>query len=160
MAELALDDASRSLTDLAGQIVMAYVTRNALPAAELPRLIVMAHAALSELTGRVATVNARDATALPDRANVRKSVRPDGLISFIDGKTYKTLKRHLAKHGLTPTAYRIKFDLPLDYPMTCTELSRARATLAKGIRLGQSQRDAGKAVSSHVARDRGRSASQ
>ena len=29
-----------------------------------------------------------------------------GIVSFLDGKTYKTLKRHLTGHGLDPHSYR------------------------------------------------------
>jgi predicted transcriptional regulator len=34
---------------------------------------------------------------------VRSSIKPDYLVSLIDGRKYKTLKRHLATNGLTPT---------------------------------------------------------
>jgi predicted transcriptional regulator len=36
-------------------------------------------------------------------ASVRKSLaNQDHILSLIDGKPYKTLRRHLAGHGLTP----------------------------------------------------------
>ena len=39
-------------------------------------------------------------------AQIRNSIRPDAIVSFIDGRRYKTLKRHLTAHGFDPRAYR------------------------------------------------------
>jgi len=68
---------------------------------------------------------------------VKKSIRPEGIVSFIDGKTYKTLKRHLTKHGLTPDSYRERFGLSGDYPMVALAYSEKRSSLAKSLRFGQ-----------------------
>ena len=73
----------------------------------------------------------------PTPAQIRKSIRPDGLVSFIDGKSYKTLKRHLTKHGLDPQSYRDRFGLPSDYPTTSANYSAQRSALAKSLGLGQ-----------------------
>lgn len=62
---------------------------------------------------------------------------PEGIISFLDGKTYKTLKRHLSTHGLDPHGYRARFGLPADYPMVAPEYAKRRSELAKSIGLGQ-----------------------
>ncbi len=77
-------------------------------------------------------------TAAPtlSAAQIRKSVQHDRLISFIDGKAYKTLKRHLTANGLTPEAYREKFGLPVDYPMVAAAYSERRSSLAKAHGLG------------------------
>ncbi|MCJ2053502.1 MucR family transcriptional regulator, partial [Methylobacterium sp. J-070] len=56
---------------------------------------------------------------------------------FIDGKTYKTLKRHLTSHGLDPKAYRDRYGLPADYPMVAPSYAAQRSALAKAIGLGQ-----------------------
>ena len=76
----------------------------------------------------------------PGAAQVRKSVRQDGIVSFIDGKTYKTLKRHLTSHGLDPRAYRDRYGLPADYPMVAPNYAAARSHLAKQMGLGQQRR--------------------
>ena len=49
--------------------------------------------------------------------SIRKSVTPGYLICLEDGKHFKSLKRHLTAHGLTPEQYRAKWKLPSDYPM-------------------------------------------
>ena len=73
----------------------------------------------------------------PTPAQMRNSVAADGIISFIDGRTYKTLKRHLTTHGLTPQAYRERYGLPSEYPMVAPEYSARRSALARAIGLGR-----------------------
>ncbi|MGW8788651.1 MucR family transcriptional regulator [Heyndrickxia sporothermodurans] len=87
-----------NFTELAGEIVAAYVSNNPVPISERPNLIV----------------------------------------SFIDGKTYKTLKRHLSANGLDPQSYRVRFGLPSDYPMVAPSYAAQRSALAKAIGLGVS----------------------
>ena len=73
----------------------------------------------------------------PTPAQIRKSVQHDGIVSFIDGKTYKTLKQHLTANGLSPESYRERYGLPADYPMTAPGYAAQRSALAKAIGLGQ-----------------------
>ena len=57
----------------------------------------------------------------------RKSLASkDHIISMIDGKPYKTLRRHLSGHGLTPEQYRERYNLKPDYPM-CRKPTRRHA---------------------------------
>ena len=76
----------------------------------------------------------------PTPAQIRKSITHDGLVSFVDGKTYKTLKRHLTGAGLDPASYRQRYGLPSDYPMTAPSYSEQRSALAKSLGLGQQRR--------------------
>ena len=117
-------------------VVAAYVSNNSLPSAELPALIASIHDALNSIgSGPVAP--AAETVERPTPAQIRKSIRPDGLVSFIDGKSYKTLKRHLTKHGLDPQSYRERYGLPTDYPTTSANYSAQRSALAKSLGLGQ-----------------------
>ncbi|ABY28518.1 MucR family transcriptional regulator [Methylorubrum extorquens] len=59
------------------------------------------------------------------------------MISFEDGKAYKTLPRHLTKQGLTPEAYRAKWGLPVDYPMIAPAYSAQRSRPALDLGLGR-----------------------
>jgi predicted transcriptional regulator len=111
-------------------VVAAYVSNNSLPSAELPALIASIHDALNAIgSGPVAATD--ESVERPTPGQIRKSIRPDGLISFIDGKSYKTLKRHLTKHGLDPQSYRERYGLPSDYPTTSANYSAQRSALAK-----------------------------
>ncbi|MDQ0522145.1 MucR family transcriptional regulator [Methylobacterium gregans] len=143
-----LTDTTPDIVELTGDIVSAYVSNNSVPAAELAGLIAGVHAALQRLTGAgAAPAEAEAPVEKPTAAQIRKSLTDEGLISFIDGKTYKTLKRHLTTHGLDPRAYRQKYGLPDDYPMVAPAYAAQRSALAKQIGLGRpgalAEREAG-----------------
>jgi predicted transcriptional regulator len=121
-------------------IVAAYVSNNSVPSAELPTLISSIYSALSGL-GQGGASEAPQVEKLTP-AQIRKSVTPDALISFIDGKPYKTLKRHLSTHGMTIEEYRMRFGLPRDYPSTAANYSAQRSALAKSTGLGNQRRKA------------------
>jgi predicted transcriptional regulator len=73
--------------------------------------------------------------------SVRKSLAsPTHIISLIDGKPYKTLRRHLASQGLSPDAYRERYGLKPDYPMVAPAYAEQRRELAKKIGLGRKSR--------------------
>jgi predicted transcriptional regulator len=118
---------------LSAEIVAAYVSHNRISRAELPDLITSVHRSIASLGAP--TVAA--AEQLQRRVPIRKTVTPDYLISLEDGKQYRSLKRHLSTMGLTPDAYRTKWGLPHDYPMTAPNYSKQRSELAKRLGLGQ-----------------------
>jgi len=62
---------------------------------------------------------------------------------MIDGKPYKTLRRHLSTHGLTPESYRARYNLKSDYPMVAPSYSDHRREVAKKLGLGR-KRDQGR----------------
>lgn len=116
-------------------IVAAFVSNNHVQIGELPALIAATHAALVSL-GQP-TAPAEPEIERPTPAQIRKSITPDALISFLDGKPYKTLKRHLTVQGLDPIAYRERYGLPADYPMVATNYAAQRSALARSIGLGR-----------------------
>ena len=135
---LADTDLAREITLYAGDIVSAYVSHNSVPVSELSSLIGSVHAALSRLgTGVPAAPTVAETVERPSAAEIRRSVACDGIVSFIDGKAYKTLKRHLTSHGLDPRSYRERYGLPSDYPMVAQSYAEQRSALAKEIGLGR-----------------------
>jgi predicted transcriptional regulator len=132
-----LDIQSTDFLDLAGDIVSAYVSNNPVRPSDLPDLIRSVHAALSGLSNGTAQSAVEPEVEKPTAAQVRKSVTPEGIVSFLDGRTYKTLKRHLTGHGLDPQSYRARFGLSADYPMVAPEYAARRSELAKSIGLGR-----------------------
>ncbi|TXN79760.1 MucR family transcriptional regulator [Methylobacterium sp. WL8] len=125
---------------MASKLVAAYVSNNRVSVTKLPGLIGTVHAALNGIASGTAAGGASvpaEEIEKPTAAQIRKLIRSDGLVSFIDGKTYQTLKRHLTKHGLDPQSYRARFGLPADYPVTSTAYSEKRSALAKQIGLGR-----------------------
>ena len=134
--EIQNDDSN--LIKMAGDIVSAYVSNNPVPTAELPELIRSIYAAISGLaTGRAVAADPVVDVEKLTPAQIRKSIRDDGIVSFIDGKAYKTLKRHLTRHGLDPRSYRERYGLPSDYPMVAPNYAAQRSALAKSIGLGR-----------------------
>lgn len=126
-----------NFVELAGDIVSAYVSNNPVRTADLPDLIRQVHSALQALATGAATAAPEAEIEKPSAAQVRKSVTPEGIVSFIDGKTYKTLKRHLGMHGFDPHSYRQRYGLSADYPMVAPEYAARRSELAKSIGLGR-----------------------
>lgn len=70
----------------------------------------------------------------------RKSITPDYLICLIDGRKFKTLRRHLkTAYGMTPEDYRRHFGLDDDYPMVAPNYAKRRSELARRNGLGQKE---------------------
>jgi predicted transcriptional regulator len=103
------------------------------------------HTTLNGL-GSVAEENAGSSEAASEytpAVTVRKSLGSrEHLISLIDGKPYKSLRRHLSTHGLTPEQYRERYKLKPDYPMVAPDYSEARRAMAHKIGLGARGRKA------------------
>ena len=141
MSDEAATDAVGDVLAMTVDIVSAYVSNNHVQVGELPDLIASVHASLSRLDNPKLA-----ASPEPEKltsAQIRKSITPDAIISFEDGKSYKTMRRHLTLRGLTPEAYRAKWGLPADYPMVTTSYSEKRSELAKSLGLGQLRRKPG-----------------
>ncbi len=129
--------------ELAADIVSAFVSNNSVPTADLPALIASVHGALQNVAHPVqAKTEEKPTSAVP----VKKSVTPDAIISLIDGKGYKSLKRHLTRHGLSPAEYRERYGLPHDYPFVAPNYAAKRSELAKQSGLGQQRRNAAKSA--------------
>lgn len=120
-----------TLTALTADIAAAYVTHNSIAATEVPTLITAIHGALSGAT----VMTAPEPEHVP-AIDPKKSVKPGHIISLIDGRPYKMLKRHLATNGLTPEEYRARYGLSADYPMVARDYAEKRRSLAKSIGLG------------------------
>lgn len=85
------------------------------------------HSNQKALAGTTRTAEPQ-AEPLKPAVPIRKSITPDHLISLEDGRSYKSLKRHLlTKHGLTPAQYREKWGLPNDYPMMAPYYAKTRS---------------------------------
>ncbi|WP_342108233.1 MucR family transcriptional regulator [Methylobacterium sp. SI9] len=125
-------DLNTDLIKCTASLVAAYVSRNAVGVGELPVLIDQVHTAITVLQNGTSGAGWTG----PSAAQIEASIQHDGLISFIDGRPYKTLKRHLTAHGLTPERYRAKYGLPADYPMVAPGYAAKRSEIAKAIQLG------------------------
>ena len=123
------------LLQMTVDIVSAYVSNNALAAAQIPELISTVFSSLDEI---------REVEKEPEQepikpaVPIRKSIGDDYIICLEDGKKLKMLKRHLrTTYNLTPEEYRAKWGLPADYPMVAPNYAKQRSQFAKKIGLGR-----------------------
>jgi predicted transcriptional regulator len=129
-----MNEQQGELLTLVADVVASYVSNNSVDAARLPELIKSVHDVLKN-------IYTLEAPAAPEKPRgavpVRGSIKPDAILSMLDGKPYRTLKRHIARHGYTPESYRETFGLPRDYPMVAASYSDVRRETAKRLGLGR-----------------------
>lgn len=131
-------DRSRLIT-LASTITGAFLSTQRCDAADAPKLLETNFNALLALSTGDAPAVVGEVNHPEAAVTVRKSLaNPDFILSMIDGKPYKTLRRHLGTHNYTPESYRAAFDLKPDYPMVAANYSRQRREMALKIGLGTS----------------------
>lgn len=146
------EDTSVTRVELATELTIAWLgnQNNRVQADEVPTFLRTMHATITELSGGASAPNSSEVEVAPEQefapaVTVRKSLASkDHIISMIDGKPYKMLRRHLSTHGLTPEEYRTRYNLKPDYPMVAENYSEARRTMAKKIGLGNKGRAAKK----------------
>ncbi|MEI9850124.1 MAG: MucR family transcriptional regulator [Sphingomonas sp.] len=144
------DENSLNPVELATELTIAWLgnQNNRVTAEDVPAFLRTMHATITELAGgTTATPEAAEEAPAEEEftpaVTVRKSLASkDHIISLIDGKPYKTLKRHLSGHGLTPEQYRQRYNLKPDYPMVAESYSAARRAMAHKIGLGSKGRAA------------------
>lgn len=118
-------------------VVMAFVASHATDRTALPELIASVGAAFDQLQNP----KPKEAAKPEPAVDPSKSVKNDHIVSLIDGKRYKMLKRHLSTHGLTPDEYREMFGLPASYPMVAPDYTAKRVAIAKAHGLGRKPED-------------------
>ncbi|TCR67421.1 MucR family transcriptional regulator [Bosea sp. BK604] len=130
------DHPKTSYLSRTADIVSAYVSHNPIPVGELPSLISRVHSSLSQISDPIPAPPVEE--KIEAKVSIKKSITPDYLICLLDGKKFKSLKRHLrTAFGMTPDDYRKMFGLPPDYPMVAPNYAEARSNLAKQLGLGQ-----------------------
>jgi predicted transcriptional regulator len=130
---------NQELITLTADIVAAHVSNNSVPTAEVASLIQSVYNALQAVGGPAPEPQAEKPKGA---VSARSSIKPDYLVSMIDGKQYKMLRRHISQHGYTPESYREAFGLPRDYPMVASNYAEQRRALAHKIGLGRKPRSA------------------
>lgn len=116
-------------------IVANYVSNNRVSPEELPNLIIAVNGALKG-TGEAVEPEA-EAVEKPTASQIRKSVTDAGIVSFLDGKTYQSIKRHLSTQGMSVQEYRARYGLPDAYPTVAPAYAARRSEIAKRLGLGQ-----------------------
>jgi len=136
------------LLGLAAEIVSAHVSRNAVEADQLSRLIQQVFNALA---------TAEQAATAPSKAEpavaVKRSIFADHIVCLDCGKHLTMLKRHLmTDHKITPEQYRQRWELPRSYPLVAPNYAKTRSALAKKFGLGRKGQVASKKAGRNAAR--------
>jgi predicted transcriptional regulator len=130
-----------NLLELAAELTMAWLSNpnTRAPADEVPAFLQAMHSAVANLAAPPSSPDEVPASRefTPATTARRSLASKDHIISMIDGKPYKTLKRHLSTNGLTPAEYRERYGLKPDYPMVAENYAAMRRGLAKKIGLGR-----------------------
>ena len=135
------DNSELNAIELATELTIAWLNNgnNRVAAEDVPAFLQTMHATVLGL----ASGTSQPEESAPQQehvpaVSVRKSLASkDHIISMIDGKPYKTLRRHLATNGMTPPEYRERYGLKADYPMVAENYSESRRAMAKKIGLGR-----------------------
>ena len=145
---------------LVAEIVGGYVAHNSVGVDQLSGLISEVHRSLGGL-GREAPLQGALVPAVP----IKRSVQRDHVVCLECGFRSQMLRRHLRiKHGLDAAAYRSRWKLSADHPLTAPSYSERRSAMAKQLGLGRSphQTELSPSVSEAppAAKRRGRKPSQ
>lgn len=132
-----MDTVRIKAAELTTQIVVAAMARNNFSPSQLTSLITDVQSTMMTVVADT-TPSQPPAEPLVPAVNPKKSITADYIICLEDGQRYKSLKRHIqTSYGLTPDAYRTKWGLPADYPMTAPGYAATRSSLAKAMGLGK-----------------------
>jgi predicted transcriptional regulator len=136
------DDSSAQKVDpsLVAEIVRGYVAQNSIAVDQLAGLIATVHRTLSGLgTNAPAPLPEALTPAVP----IRRSVQPEYVVCLDCGFRAQILRRHLrVAHGLEPAAYRTRWKLSADHPITAPLYAERRSTMAKDLGLGRKAQEA------------------
>jgi predicted transcriptional regulator len=125
---------------LATELTIAWLSNGNTRASaeEVPDFLTKMHQAVSSLSNSPAVEAEPAQPEYVPAVTARKSLAsPEHIVSMIDGKPYKSLKRHLGTHGMTPAEYRQRYGLKAEYPMVAPAYAETRRALAKKIGLGR-----------------------
>jgi predicted transcriptional regulator len=124
-----MEDSTTNEADprLVTRIVGGYVRHHKIGIDQLAGLIAEVNRILGGL-GRIVPSEEARAPAVP----VSRSVRDDYVVCLDCGFRGLALRRHIrGAHGLDPAAYRARWKLSVDHPLTAPSYSARRSALAK-----------------------------
>ena len=139
---MAEENTELNAIELATELTIAWLNNpnNRVNSDEVPAFLQKMHSTINDLaSGSTAQEGSSEQpqSEYTPAVTARKSLASrDHIISMIDGKPYKTLRRHLSTHGLTPEQYRQRYNLKADYPMVAASYSEHRRAMAHKIGLG------------------------
>jgi len=121
----------------AADIVAAYVYANEIEAEKLPELLQIVYRGLLNIDSAPATVHLLSPAKKP-AVPIKDSVHNDYIICLEDGAKLKMLKRYLKTNfNMTFEQYRLRWNLPKDYPAVAPNYAKKRSQMARDSGLGR-----------------------
>jgi predicted transcriptional regulator len=121
----------------AADIVAAYVYANEIEPDRLPELLQIVFRGLQNIDTPPATVHLLSPAKKP-AVPIKDSIHNDYLVCLEDGAHLKMLKRYLKTNfNMTFEQYRLRWNLPHDYPAVAPSYTKKRSQMAKDIGLGR-----------------------
>ena len=128
---------NEELLRMTTEIVASFLSHNSVPAESVPDMIKSVHSTMKDISGTEAKPEPKAKPAVA----ISKSVTDDYIVCLEDGKKLKMLKRYLhTRYNLTPEEYRLRWNLPADYPMVAPNYAKRRSAFAKEIGLGRKKK--------------------
>lgn len=140
-------------------LLTAYVSNNQVPVEDFKEMIAPFMAAATGTQAPVAAATPAPTISAPvdekppvyqpekpkrdpkSEQEIAESVGQHHIVSFIDGRPYKTLRRHIGANGMTEMEYKSYYGLPNDYPMVAPSYSQARSQMSKDLGLGRPRKE-------------------
>ena len=128
---------TKSLTEMAAEIVAAQAGHAAMTAEEMDAALKKAFDALKSIKAIEEGIEAE-----PTPMDPKKSIRKNKVICLECGKEFKQLGKHLKEHGLDAKEYRKKYGFKARQPLAAKSLSKKRSKTAKALGLGERLQEA------------------
>lgn len=131
-----------STVELAAEITIAWLSNphNRATIEDVPAILQSTYASVAKLRNVADGSDATSKMKYAPAVSIRQSLASrDHIISLLNGKPYKSLRKHLANNGLTPEEYRVRYHLKPDYPMVSASYSETRRAIAIEIGLGRTR---------------------
>ena len=125
---------SKSLVEMAAEIVAAQASHRALPPEEIEQSLRKTFETLKEIQQLGNGSEFEEAVSRDPQASIQRNQ----VICLECGKSFKLLSnRHLALHGLTPREYKQKHGIRMTHALSARTLSARRRKLAKDLGMGK-----------------------
>jgi predicted transcriptional regulator len=128
--EVAMD--RKFLVELTAEIVSAHASVNELKKEELLDEMQSVFQKLLSLAGSVSEEGEAAPQEIKPAVPVNKAFGADKVICLVCGKSFTTLKKHIAvSHQMTPKDYRKQFGIPTKTPLVARKYSEAKKKIAQ-----------------------------
>jgi predicted transcriptional regulator len=128
--EAAMD--KKFLVELTAEIVSAHASVNEMKKEELLDEMQAVFQKLLALAGSVSEEGEAPLQEVKPAVTVNKAFGADKVICLVCGKSFTTLKKHIAvSHQLTPKEYRKQFGIPTKTPLVARKYSEAKKKIAQ-----------------------------